>query len=116
MSWADAKFAKPARSMADIVAHAVAAFWADVAAQHPEITTGDLGAMETAAFEDAASIAVLEWLRANEPHPSDVEHFVGKTVVRVDHNALVGSHGEPTVTLHFGDRTTHTYVLSPHDD
>lgn len=55
----------------DVVAAALLAFWAVVAQKHPNISTGDLGPAETAAFEDAATEAVEAWLNGNPPRRAD---------------------------------------------
>jgi hypothetical protein len=43
------------------------AFWAVVAAAHPECTSGDLSPLTTVNFEDSGAKAVSEWVQLNTP-------------------------------------------------
>lgn len=43
------------------------AFWAAVAAQFPEITTGDMDPIETFRFDQACANAVTGWVDGNTP-------------------------------------------------
>jgi hypothetical protein len=50
-----------------VLEHAFTAFWAVVAAAHPECASGDLSPITKAAFEDAGAAAVAEWVAMNRP-------------------------------------------------
>lgn len=49
--------------------NALADFWAAVAEQHPEITTGDLTWNADAAFIAAAEAVVTTWIECKEATP-----------------------------------------------
>jgi len=54
-----------ADKMEDVLDKAEGAFWASVASQYPEITTGDLNPMTANYLRDAMSDAVREWVAVN---------------------------------------------------
>lgn len=51
----------------DLMERAQEAFWAVVAAAHPEITTGDFGPLETIQFNQACETAIQQWVEGNRP-------------------------------------------------
>jgi hypothetical protein len=53
----------------DILDSAVQAFFQQLAADFPDIKTGDFGPYETTMFEKAALTAAQQWVEANKPRP-----------------------------------------------
>jgi hypothetical protein len=53
----------------EVAERAQEAFWAHVAGEYPEITTGDFPPGATAAFDEACRDAVRVWVEGNAPDP-----------------------------------------------
>lgn len=57
----------------EILARAMSAFWSSIAADNPQIKTGDFSPHADMLFTRACTVAMNEWLAKNSPVPTDAE-------------------------------------------
>lgn len=81
---------------ANAAGKAIDAFWAAVAAEYPEITTGDLDPYTVAGFRGTCNSIVAEWVSANTPVPDTDD----EDSEAVDNLAEMLGHEACAYTLH----------------